>query len=47
MNDVVDAINGYVFSLITLALLAPMILLHSIRMFFTKTPPQDDDLPEN
>jgi hypothetical protein len=47
MDDMVDAINGYVFSAIAVGLLTPMILIHSIRSLFTKTPPQDDDLPED
>jgi hypothetical protein len=47
MDDMVDAINGYVFTLIALGLLAPMIVVHSIRRLITKTPPQDDDLPED
>jgi hypothetical protein len=47
MEDLVDAINGYVFTLIALGLLAPMIAVHSIRGLFTKAPPQDDDLPQD
>ena len=47
MDDMVDAINGYVFTLIALGLLAPMIVVHSIRRLITKTPPQDDDLPQD
>jgi hypothetical protein len=47
MDDMVDAVYGYVFSLIALGLLSPVIAIHSIRMLLTKTPPQDDDLPED
>ena len=47
MDDLVDAINGYVFTAIALGLLTPVIVVHSIRRLITKTPPQDDDLPED
>jgi hypothetical protein len=46
MDDLVDAINGYVFTLIALGLLTPVIVVHSVRMLVSKAPPQDDDLPE-
>jgi hypothetical protein len=46
MDELVDAINGYVFTVIALGLLTPVIMVHSVRMLFTRTPPQDDDLPE-
>jgi hypothetical protein len=44
MDDLIDAINGYVFALVALTLLAPMLLIHTLRIFLTKTP--SDDLDE-
>ena len=46
MDDMVDTINGYVFALIAVGLLTPMIVIHSIRRLLNKTPPQDDDPPD-
>jgi hypothetical protein len=47
VDEMVDTINGYVFALIAVGLLTPMIAIHSIRSLLGKTPPQDDDLPED
>jgi hypothetical protein len=46
VDEMIDTINGYVFALIAVGLLTPMIAIHSIRRLLKKTPPQDDDLPE-
>jgi uncharacterized membrane protein YjgN (DUF898 family) len=46
MDDLVDAINGYVFTVIALGLLTPVIVVHSVRMLISKTPSQGDDSPE-
>ena len=46
MDEMVDTINGYVFALIAVGLLTPMIVIRSIRRLLSKTPPQDDDLPD-
>ena len=46
MDEMVDTINGYVFALIAVGLLTPMIVIRSIRRLLGKTPPQDDDLPD-
>jgi hypothetical protein len=43
MDDLIDAVHGYVLTLIALTLLTPMMVIHSIRAFFTKTPPEDLD----
>jgi hypothetical protein len=47
MDEMVDTINGYVFALIAVGLLTPMIAIHSIRRLLNKTPPQDDEFPED
>jgi hypothetical protein len=41
MDDLIDAINGYLFTLVALTLLAPMLLIHSARILRSKTPPED------
>jgi hypothetical protein len=43
MDDLIDAIHGYVFTLIALTVLMPMMVIHSLRALLTKTPPQDLD----
>ncbi len=47
VDDMVDTINGYVFAVIAVGLLTPMIVIHSVRALLGKTPPQDDDLPDD
>jgi hypothetical protein len=46
MDEMVDTINGYVFAVIAVGLLTPMIAIHSVRRLLGKTPPQDDDPPD-
>jgi uncharacterized membrane protein YjgN (DUF898 family) len=46
VDDMVDTINGYVFALIALGLLTPLIVIRSVRTLLGKTPPQDNDLPD-
>ena len=43
MDDLIDAIHGYVLTLIALTVLTPMMVIHSIRALFTKTPPDSLD----
>jgi hypothetical protein len=43
MDDLIDAINGFVFTLITLTLLTPMMVIHSLRALLTKTSPDSLD----
>jgi hypothetical protein len=43
MDDLIDAINGYVFTLLALTLLAPMLLIHSVRILLTRTPSEHLD----
>jgi hypothetical protein len=43
MDDLIDAINGYVFTLIALTLLTPMMVIHSLRAFLAKIPSDNPD----
>jgi hypothetical protein len=43
MDDLIDAISGYVFTLIALTMLTPMMVIHSLRALFMKTPPDNLD----
>jgi hypothetical protein len=43
MDDLIDAIHGYVFAMIALTLLTPMMVIRSLRALLTKNSPEDVD----
>ena len=45
MDDLIDAIHGFVLALIVLTLLTPIMVIRSLRALLTKTPP--DSLGES